>query len=80
MERQMRRIVIALDAQQLSALNNLAKRERRGLREQVEILIDEGLSRLGLLSREAMTANAAPIARGEIIPNAQEGDLQHAKN
>lgn len=74
----MRRIVIALEGERLSALNAVARRERRDLRAQVAVFVDEGLERLGLLPREPLPANAAPTPSANSAP-AREGDLQHAK-
>lgn len=57
----MRKIVISLDGQELSALNVFAQRERRDSREQAALIIRTELERRGLLpvNAEAMTQRDA---------------------
>lgn len=69
----MRRIVIAFEGERLAALNALARRERRDLRAQVAIFIDECLERRGLLMREPMPAIGAAMAQAANTAPACEG-------
>lgn len=73
----MRRIVIALEGERLVALDAVAKRERRDLRAQIAIFVDECLERRGLLTREPMPANGAVIAQTANIAPRGEG-VKHA--
>lgn len=80
----MSRLTITLKQNERDALLSLAEREFREPRAQAALLIRAELERLGLLPREPLPANGAPIVAKQFssanIAPAQEGDMQHAKH
>lgn len=75
----MARVILDLKETERDALFVLAEREFREPRAQAALILRAELERLGLLAREPLPANGAPIvgienttARGEVT--------QHAKN
>lgn len=68
----MRRIFITLDAQKLHAINALAQSEKRTLKAQIDILLDEILQRRGELLTDAPAqpahhTDAAPRSGGKNV-------------
>ena len=66
MSTNLRRLMIALDGQERSALAELAERERRDVRQQAAVIIQRELVRCGLLDAEPIReAKSAHVQQGQ---------------